>query len=51
MLQEANGYTNEYIWDCFPAVIPHQGEYLEIRLRLCVGTTKGPAILMPFQVS
>jgi hypothetical protein len=50
MLQEANSYTNEYIWDCFPAVIPHQGKYLEIRLSLCAETTKVPAILMPFQI-
>lgn len=50
MLQEANGYTNEYIWDYFQAVIPHQGKYLEIRLRLCARTTKRPAILMLFQI-
>lgn len=50
MLQEANGYTNEYIWDYFQAVTPHQGKYLEIRLGLCARTTKRPAILMLFQI-
>lgn len=48
MLQEAKSCINEYIWDCFPAVIPHQGKYLEIRLSLCSGTTKRPAVLMLF---